>query len=75
MFGLIGSSLGVRPHVRTSRSQGFGISVLLIFGYYLMSFIFSSLGIKGALLPIGAAWLPVLIGLGGGLWLLRQASR
>ena len=40
-----------------------------------MSFIFSSLGIKGALLPIGAAWLPVLIGLGGGLWLLRQASR
>jgi lipopolysaccharide export system permease protein len=75
VFGLIGSSLGVRPHVRTSRSQGFGISVLLIFGYYLMSFIFSSLGIKGALLPIGAAWLPVLIGLGGGLWLLRQASR
>jgi lipopolysaccharide export system permease protein len=61
--------------VRTSRSQGFGISVLLIFGYYLMSFIFSSLGIKGALLPFGAAWLPVLIGLGGGLWLLRQASR
>ena len=75
VFGLIGSSLGVRPHVRTSRSQGFGISVLLIFGYYLMSFIFSSLGIKGALLPFGAAWLPVLIGLGGGLWLLRQASR
>ena len=75
VFGLIGSSLGVRPHVRTSRSQGFGISVLLIFGYYLMSFIFSSLGLKGALLPIGAAWLPVLIGLGGGLWLLRQASR
>jgi hypothetical protein len=31
VFGLIGSSLGVRPHARTSRSQGFGISVLLIF--------------------------------------------
>jgi lipopolysaccharide export system permease protein len=75
VFGLIGSSLGVRPHVRTSRSQGFGISVLLIFGYYLMSFIFSSLGIKGTLLPIGAAWLPVLVGIVGGLWLLRQASR
>ncbi|MCS5690552.1 LptF/LptG family permease [Cyanobium sp. FGCU-6] len=75
VFGLIGSSLGVRPHSRTSRSQGFGISVLLIFGYYLMSFIFSSLGITGTLPPFLAAWLPVTLGLGGGLWLLRQASR
>ena len=75
VFGLIGSSLGVRPHSRTSRSQGFGISVLLIFGYYLMSFIFSSLGITGTLPPFLAAWLPVSIGLSGGLWLLRQASR
>jgi lipopolysaccharide export system permease protein len=75
VFGLIGSSLGVRPHSRTSRSQGFGISVLLIFGYYLMSFIFSSLGITGTLSPFMAAWLPVFLGLGGGLWLLRQASR
>lgn len=75
VFGLIGSSLGVRPNSRTSRSQGFGISVLLIFGYYLMSFIFSSLGIKGTLYPFFAAWLPVLIGLAGGLVLLRKASR
>ena len=75
VFGLIGSSLGVRPHSRTSRSQGFGISVLLIFGYYLLSFIFSSLGITATLTPVLAAWLPVLIGLSGGLWLLRQASR
>ena len=75
VFGLIGSSLGVRPHARTSRSQGFGISVMLIFGYYLMSFIFSSLGIRGSLTPVLAAWLPVAIGLGGGIVLLRQASR
>ncbi len=75
VFGLIGSSLGVRPHSRTSRSQGFGISVLLIFGYYLMSFIFSSLGITATLTPALAAWMPVVIGLSGGLWLLRQASR
>ena len=75
VFGLIGSSLGVRPNARTSRSQGFGISVLWIFGYYLMSFIFSSLGVKGTLLPLFAAWLPVTIGLAAGLYLLRQASR
>jgi len=75
VFGLIGSALGVRPNARTSRSQGFGISVLLIFGYYLMSFIFSSLGVKDTLMPFLAAWMPVFIGLAGGLWLLRQASR
>jgi lipopolysaccharide export system permease protein len=75
VFGLIGSSIGVRPHSRTSRSQGFGISVMLIFGYYLMSFIFSSLGITGTLTPFLAAWLPVFIGLAGGMVLLRQASR
>jgi lipopolysaccharide export system permease protein len=74
VFGLIGSSLGVRPHARTSRSQGFGISVLLIFGYYLMSFIFSSLGLTGALTPILSAWLPVLIGLAAGACLLRRSS-
>jgi lipopolysaccharide export system permease protein len=74
VFGLIGSSLGVRPHARTSRSQGFGISVLLIFGYYLMSFIFSSLGLTGALSPFLSAWLPVLIGLGAGALLLRRSS-
>jgi lipopolysaccharide export system permease protein len=75
VFGLIGSSLGVRPEGRTSRSQGFGISVLLIFSYYLMSFVFSSLGVKGTLSPFLAAWSPVLIGMAGGLFLLRQASR
>jgi lipopolysaccharide export system permease protein len=75
VFGLIGSSLGVRPHSRTSRSQGFGISVVLIFGYYLMSFIFSSLGITGTLSPFLAAWLPVVLGLSAGLWMLSRASR
>jgi lipopolysaccharide export system permease protein len=75
VFGLIGSSLGVRPNTRTSTSQGFGISVLLIFGYYLMSFIFSSLGITATLPPFLAAWFPVLIGLGSGLVLLQRASR
>jgi lipopolysaccharide export system permease protein len=75
VFGLIGSSLGARPHSRRSRSQGFGLTVLLIFGYYLVAFSFSSLGVKGTLTPLLSAWMPVLIGLATGLVLLRQASR
>jgi lipopolysaccharide export system permease protein len=75
VFGLIGGSLGAKPNGRTSRSQGFGISVVLILVYYVLSFSFSSLGVKGTLPPVVAAWAPVLISLAGGGVLLRQASR
>ena len=74
VFSLIGSSLGAKPNTRTSMSQGFGISVLLILIYYVLSFSFSSLGVKGTLLPFVAAWAPVIISLLGGGVLLKQAS-
>jgi len=72
VFGLIGSSLGSRSNLRSSKSQGFGLSVILILIYYVMSFIFSSFGVKGILPPIFAAWSPVLISLAGGISLLRK---
>ena len=74
VFGLIGSSLGSKSNLRSSKSQGFGLSVILILIYYVMSFVFSSFGVKGILPPIFAAWLPVLISLGGGIYLLRKSS-
>ncbi len=74
VFGLIGSSLGCKSNLRSSKSQGFGLSVILILIYYVMSFVFSSFGVKGILPPIFAAWLPVLISLGGGIYLLRKSS-
>jgi lipopolysaccharide export system permease protein len=49
--------------------------VVLIFSYYLLAFMSSSLGVKGVLPPYVSAWIPVLLGLGGGLNLLRQSSR
>jgi len=74
VFGLIGSSLGSKSNLRSSKSQGFGLSVILILIYYVMSFIFSSFGVKGILSPFFAAWLPVLISLGGGIYFLRKSS-
>ena len=74
VFGLIGSSLGSKSNLRSSRSQGFGLSVILILIYYVISFLFSSLGVKGLLSPVLAAWLPVLISLGAGIYLLRRSS-
>ena len=74
VFGLIGSSLGSKSNLRSSKSQGFGLSVILILIYYVMSFVFSSFGVQGLFSPIFAAWMPVFISLGGGIYLLRKSS-
>ena len=74
VFGLIGSSLGSKSNLRSSKSQGFGLSVILILIYYVMSFVFSSFGVKGLFSPIIATWLPVLISMGGGIYFLKKSS-
>ena len=74
VFGLIGSILGSKSYLRSSKSQGFGLSVILILFYYVMSFIFSSFGVKGILPPIIAAWFPVVISIIGGFYFLRRIS-
>ena len=74
VFGLIGSSLGSKSNLRSSKSQGFGLSVILILIYYVISFVFSSFGVKGILIPFISAWSPIIISMFGGLFLLRRAS-
>jgi lipopolysaccharide export system permease protein len=55
-----------------SRATGLGLSVLIIFAYYLLGFMTGSLGMAGLLSPGWAAWLPNLIGLGVGIVLLYR---
>ena len=74
VFGFIGSILGSNSNLRSSKSQGFGLSVILILVYYVMSFVCSSFGVKGLLPPIIAAWFPVVISLGSGFYFLRKSS-
>ena len=74
VFGLIGSGFGIRSFSRSSKSQGFGLSVLMIFGYYMLSFFSSSLGVRGIFNPVFAAWLPVLISISLGIYLLNRAN-
>ena len=74
VFGLIGSSLGSQSNLRSSKSQGFGLSVILILIYYVISFVFSSFGVKGLFSPIIATWFPVFISLSGGIYFLRKSS-
>lgn len=74
VFGLVGSSIGVLPQ-RTSRATSFGISIVIIFGYYLLSFITNAMGEVGLVSPFAAAWIPTFLGLAIGLYLLLRASR
>ena len=74
VFGIVGSAVGIRPQ-RTGKATSFGISVVIIFGYYLLSFLADALGKVGTLTPIAAAWLPPLLGLVVGGLLVIQASK
>ena len=75
VFALIGSSLASIPNSKTNGSQGFGISIILILFYYILSFTFSSLGVKGSISHISAAWSPVFISSFIGLLLMRHANK
>ncbi|WP_424098599.1 LptF/LptG family permease [Moorena producens] len=69
IFGLVGASMSIRPK-RISKGTSFGVCLIVIFGYYLLSFVIGGLGIAGILSPVVAAWLPNLFGFGAGGWLL-----
>lgn len=73
VFGVVGAALGTRPQ-RSDKATSFGLSVVIIFGYYLLRFITEALGLSGILSPFMGAWLPNLFGLmAGGLMIVRAA--
>lgn len=74
VFGLVGSALGIRPQ-RTGKATSFGISVLVIFSYYLLLTICGVLGQMAILTPFMAAWMPNFFGLGAGGFLVVRAER
>jgi lipopolysaccharide export system permease protein len=73
VFAIVGASLGMRPQ-RTGAAIGFGLSVLIIFGYYLLLFICGALGQVEFLSPFAAAWLPNLIGVTAGVIILTRVT-
>lgn len=74
VFGLVGAAMGTIPQ-RTGRGTSFGISVIVIFAYYLLSFITGALGQAGVFSPFLGAWLPNFIGLGTGILLLMRVAQ
>ncbi|MBE9216246.1 LptF/LptG family permease [Plectonema cf. radiosum LEGE 06105] len=74
VFGLVGATMGSIPG-RTGSAKSFGISVIIIFGYYLFSFITGGLAQAGVFSPFLGAWFPNFLGLGIGLFLLARVAR
>jgi lipopolysaccharide export system permease protein len=74
IFALIGTAIGLKPQ-NASKGQSFGICIGLIFAYYLLSIISSSLGVRGVISPFLAAWLPNIIGFSAAIVLLSRSGK
>ncbi|MBW4631868.1 MAG: LptF/LptG family permease [Iphinoe sp. HA4291-MV1] len=74
VFGLVGAAMGTIPQ-RTGRATSFGISVIVIFSYYLLWFISGALGEAGVLSPFMAAWVCNFLGFGVGIFLLMRVAQ
>ncbi|WP_246275728.1 LptF/LptG family permease [Brasilonema bromeliae] len=74
VFGLVGAAMGTVPQ-RTGKGTSFGISVIVIFSYYLLWFITGALGEAGIFSPLVAAWMCNFLGFGVGFLLLRRVAQ
>ena len=73
VFVLIGSALGSQ-YSGLNRGKSFALCVGIVFAYYCLGFAIGSLGITGVISPFWAAWLPNLLGLGVGIYLVRSVN-
>lgn len=73
VLALVGAALGSRPQ-RSSSSVGLGVSVLIVFVYYVILSFAQSFGEARMLPPLLAAWLANIIFFAIGLYLCRNAN-
>lgn len=63
VFAVVGAAIGLRPQ-NSNRATSVGLSVVIVFCYYLLSVISTSMGVWGTLTPMMGTWLPNGLGLG-----------
>jgi lipopolysaccharide export system permease protein len=74
VFALIGAPLGIRPQ-RGSSALGLGVSIIIIFGFYVVGHYMHILGAGGSVSPVVASWLPNVLGLVAGCVLAVRAPK
>src|SRR5579864_9082873 len=72
VFALLAIPLGIRPQ-RSSSGAGFGISILIVFGFYVVTTVCLGIGQSYPSTSLAMAWLPNIVFSLAGLALLRQA--
>jgi lipopolysaccharide export system permease protein len=73
VFGLLAVPLGIQNR-RSGKASGFSMSIAVILVYYVTLSAFDTVGERGLIAPVAAAWAPNLIFLLIGAYLLRQAA-
>ena len=73
VFAVVAVPLGMQNH-RSGKSAGFATSIGILLAYYVVQSLLRTLADKGSLPPALALWLPNMIFLGLGWYLLRMAS-
>jgi len=74
IFALIGLPLAI-PGLRSSRTWGMVVTIVMIFTFYVFASVFRSLGRGGILPPYLAAWTPQLIfGILGVIFIIREVK-
>lgn len=73
VFALLGAPLGLSPR-RASSSVGLGLSIIVIFVYYILTFLSMAVGELKLLTPGLAAWLPNILTGGIGWRILSRAT-
>ncbi|WP_245602791.1 LptF/LptG family permease [Gloeothece verrucosa] len=71
VFGVMGAAIGAKPQ-QMSRGTSLGLTVGIVFAYYMVNFFTGSFGMIGLLSPSMAAWLPNFFGVGIGGWILKK---
>lgn len=74
VFALLAAPLGIRPQ-RSSSSVGFGLSILVIFLYWIVGRYTWSLGVQGNLPPAVGAFAPNVVGIAAAVALLKRAAK
>lgn len=75
VFALLAAPLGVQSH-RSATSVGFGMSILVIFAYYILMTVGTALAESGQLHPVAGAWLQnVVLGAAGFALMWRAGTR
>jgi len=73
VLAIIGSAFGVTPQ-RRGTGFGFGLSILIVFAYYVVMSFSKSFGQSGHISPMLAAWIPNIMFSIFGIFLVRRVS-